>query len=336
MEVSVEDEIRQVEMRRPHVVILGAGASRAAFPNGERNGRQLPLMADFTQIVPVGDVFKRIGIDPADQDFESLYSQLTNDPNHDTVREELESIVYSYFDSLALPDFPTLYDHILLSLRDKDVIATFNWDPFLIQAARRNPPLRGRQPRLLFLHGNVLAGFCERDNVHGVRRTRCSRCQRPFSPSRLLYPVAEKDYDTDPMIADAWRALRQALKGAFMVTVFGYSAPTSDASAVQLLQAAWGSWRERQLEQFEIIDIRQEDKLRESWSSFIHTHHYEVHSDPYDSWILNHPRRTGEAYLNQYLQAYFIVNHRVPRDVSFAELWAWFQPLFEAEEQVSR
>jgi len=27
-------------MGRPHVVLLGAGASRAAFPRGERNGKR--------------------------------------------------------------------------------------------------------------------------------------------------------------------------------------------------------------------------------------------------------------------------------------------------------
>ena len=39
MEVSVQQEIEQIEMERPHVVILGAGASYAAFPNGDKHGR---------------------------------------------------------------------------------------------------------------------------------------------------------------------------------------------------------------------------------------------------------------------------------------------------------
>lgn len=33
---TVEDEIRDVSCNRPHLVILGAGASRAAFPDGTR------------------------------------------------------------------------------------------------------------------------------------------------------------------------------------------------------------------------------------------------------------------------------------------------------------
>ena len=33
----------------PHVVILGAGASRASFPDGDKNGIELPLMCDLAQ-----------------------------------------------------------------------------------------------------------------------------------------------------------------------------------------------------------------------------------------------------------------------------------------------
>ena len=43
----------------PHVVILGAGASVAAFPKGERNGKQLPLMNDLTRIVGLEPLLKR-------------------------------------------------------------------------------------------------------------------------------------------------------------------------------------------------------------------------------------------------------------------------------------
>lgn len=33
---TIKDEIDDVEMERPHVVILGAGASVAALPNGDK------------------------------------------------------------------------------------------------------------------------------------------------------------------------------------------------------------------------------------------------------------------------------------------------------------
>ena len=44
---TVEDEQNNVFVERPHLVVLGAGASRAAFPDGDKNGKRLPLMADF-------------------------------------------------------------------------------------------------------------------------------------------------------------------------------------------------------------------------------------------------------------------------------------------------
>jgi hypothetical protein len=45
MEVSAEQEIKQVAVGKPHVLILGAGASYAAFPNG---GEHYPF------VTPVG------------------------------------------------------------------------------------------------------------------------------------------------------------------------------------------------------------------------------------------------------------------------------------------
>ena len=62
MEVSVEQEIQQIQMRNPHVVILGAGASYAAFPNGDRNGKKLPLMNNFVETLGIEKLIERSGI----------------------------------------------------------------------------------------------------------------------------------------------------------------------------------------------------------------------------------------------------------------------------------
>ncbi|MHB8918903.1 MAG: hypothetical protein ACYC4H_12830, partial [Desulfocucumaceae bacterium] len=186
----------------------------------------------------------------------------------------------------------------------------------------RNHIPRGRLPRILFLHGNVLAGYCASDSVHGVKGTQCPRCGQLFQPSRLLYPITQKDYHADPMIADAWTYLDWALKGAFMLTVFGYSAPSSDESAIDLMSGAWGGW-----------DIREEDELVDSWNAFIHTHHYNVHNSFSDSWIAKHPRRSGEAYWNQHLAAKFIDDNPIPNIKSLTSLWEWFEPLLSVEEK---
>ena len=118
-----------------------------------------------------------------------------------------------------------------------------------------------------------------------------------------------------------------------MITIFGYGAPQSDVSAIDLMKSAWGEVSQREMEQTEIIDIRSEDDLCSTWEPFIHTHHYETHSSFYDSWIANHPRRTGEAYINQYWNAQFIDNNPIPKEFAFPELWAWFDRLKQVEEQ---
>jgi len=329
--VTKEQEIQKVFMGRRHVVLLGAGASRAAFPEGDRHGRRLPLMKDFADIVPVREIIEEAGGDTK-LDFETTYSQIAADPGKKSYRARLEDVICEYFEFLRLPDSPTLYDHLVLSLRDKDIIATFNWDPFLLQAVNRSGLRPDQVPRLVFLHGNVAAGFCVRDSNLGVLGAACSDCGNLFEPMPLLYPIQQKDYERDPMIANCWERMERALQQAFMFTVFGYSAPDSDRSAVSLLKKAWGHWRDRQLEQVEIIDISPREELVERWDPFIHTHHYLVADNFYDSWIARHPRRSGEAYWDQNLEAKFIEDNPAPRGCGLTELLEWYRPLLEAED----
>jgi hypothetical protein len=129
-EVSKEQEIAQIEMRKPHVVIIGAGASLASFPDGDKNRRQLPLMNNFVEVLGLSEFIKINGINYKGGNFEELYDYLYKEDNYNSIRKQLEEIIYKYFSSLEISDEPTLYDHLLLSLRSKDVIATFNWDPF--------------------------------------------------------------------------------------------------------------------------------------------------------------------------------------------------------------
>lgn len=321
-------------MGKPHVVILGAGTSLAACPNGDATGKRLPLMMNFVEVLGLSDLLKKGGVDYEGRNFEDIYDHLHRNDSYVEIRESLERTVYDYFAGLSLPDKPTIYDHLILSLRAKDRIATFNWDPFLVQAFRRNAArFKKRLPRLLFLHGNVSIGYCENDRVMGFNGNNCSRCENKLHPSRLLYPITEKNYHLDEFISTQWDELQGALKIAFMITTFGYSAPKSDVSAVKLLKEAWGDVYGRNMEQTEIIDIREEANLRATWKPFIHTHHYEIHDDFYDSWIGNHPRRSGEAYWNQYWEAKFIDNNPVPKNAGFEELWDWFNSLIEAEEK---
>lgn len=330
LEVTVEEEIGQLNMERPHVVILGAGASRAAVPNGDKHGRHAPLMADLVDVVGLTDVLNELGIEYEGRNFEDIFSEL-HPITQAAERAALEAAVFAYFDRLELPDEPTIYDHLVLSLRKKDLIATFNWDPFLLQAYSRNGGSRAPLPRLAFLHGNVRAGYCAADRTMGRRTDNCSKCGEPRSPAPLLYPIKQKDYAADEFIANEWTLLKTNLQLAFWVTIFGYSAPRTDQEALGMMQTAWGGGEARPMEQIEIISIDDPDKLLGDWEPFIHSHHYDVVSDFYRSWIANHPRRTGEAYRNQYEDAKFISDNSIPRGVSFSELREWMGPLARRE-----
>jgi hypothetical protein len=228
-----------------------------------------------------------------------------------------------------------LYDLLQLCLREKDAIFTFNWDPFLIQSRSRLAMQQtGELPKVFFLHGNVKIGFCRADENSGLLGRDCSYCHQPFEASDLLFPVEVKNYQDGGLIEREWKALNHYLAHCFMFTIFGYSAPETDVEAVELLRRAWGEVDDRSLEQTEIIDRPgcDEEELRRKWSPFIHTHHYDVFDSIYDSWLANHPRRTGEAYIAQYLDAQFVDNHPVPKaGGSLVEMVRWFDRLVEVE-----
>ena len=58
----------------PHVVVVGAGGSRAACANGDKNGRRLPVMADLSDIVGLGPLLENAGFAAETAlNFEALY-----------------------------------------------------------------------------------------------------------------------------------------------------------------------------------------------------------------------------------------------------------------------
>lgn len=153
--------------RSPHVVILGAGASRAAFPNGDVNGKRLPVMADLINLLGLGPSIDAAGF-PKNSDFESIYDELATSGRDQSLQVEIESRVRTYFEAIEIPESPTYYDYLVLSLRENDCIATFNWDPLLALAYVRNRHV-AKLPRPLFLHGNVQIGICPSDRTKGFR-----------------------------------------------------------------------------------------------------------------------------------------------------------------------
>lgn len=85
-----------------------------------------------------------------------------------------------------LPDEPTIYDFLVMSLTSKDLIATFNWDLFLVQALGRAQRYTKNIPQVAFLHGNVAVGYCSDDNIIGNVGNIC-RCGKELKPMKLLF-----------------------------------------------------------------------------------------------------------------------------------------------------
>lgn len=121
----------------PHIVLLGAGASRATCPEGDTNGKILPLMNDLIDTLNLSEMIKRENISLEGIGFEEIYDSLILNGRLELAKT-IERKIHNYFSEIRLPDKPTIYDYLILSLRKKDLIATFNWDPLLLQAYRRN------------------------------------------------------------------------------------------------------------------------------------------------------------------------------------------------------
>lgn len=335
-----EEGIEQVFGGGGHVVILGAGASIAStFRNAELNGKRLPSMDNFIELVGLSDLIAQVPENLRNNNFEKLYGNLHRENPQSEIILEIEQRIQQYFGDMRLPDVPTIYDYLVLSLRNRDLIATFNWDPFLYQAWVRNKEFTDNLPYLSFLHGNVAIGYSAEDKRAGPVGYQMRKDGGIFEPTKLLYPVEQKNYTDDEFINTEWERVKSWMakeSGTVRATIFGYGAPVSDVEAVSLLNGAWGTPDDRAMEQFEVIDITPEDVLRERWNGFIHTHHYDVTNNYFGSSLANNPRRTSESYFSHYQpmspKEAFRSNNPVPQDIkTLEELWEWHRPIIDAE-----
>ena len=286
-------------MRR-HTVILGAGATIAAIPNGDKNGNKSSVMNGLIEKLHLEDILDGIELKTKSDNLEDIYSELHSRPECQEVTIALEKRLYNYFASLELPSEPTVYDYLILSLNEEDAIATFNWDPLLLQAYVRCHSITEKLPHIFCLHGNVAMGYCLAHKEFGMTNAECPVCGELLPPTKLLYPVKDKNYSDDEYIRSCWEALQQCIEESYTITIFGYSAPSSDAEAVKLLKKAWGKLEERQLEEVSVIDIIDEESIREKWKDFIYSHHYRYSKSFFDSYLGMFPRRSCEMIFATY------------------------------------
>jgi hypothetical protein len=329
--ISVSEQITQPLMNGViHLVLLGAGSSVAAMPNGDRNGLRLPVMDNLANVTGVSHLLQEFGIAFKNKSFESVYSDLYSNEKYLELLERLNWGIHKYFSSLILPNEPTIYDYLVLSLRKKDFIGTFNWDPFLIQACLRN--FRTADiPFIAFLHGNVAIGQCDSDRIKLPYPGVCNKCGQALKPTKLLFPIKDKNYADEAFIDGEWSGLKEAVKNAFIFTIFGYGAPETDVNAVELMKNVWGLNKWKEYAEFEIIDIKSDEELEQRWNPFFVRSHYRIYRNFFDSFLAQFPRRSCEAVWNHFMMLKIPEKNYPPRDVSLEELQNWYQELINAE-----
>ncbi|MFR9547199.1 MAG: hypothetical protein SNJ29_16735 [Rikenellaceae bacterium] len=326
-------------LKRPHLVILGAGASCATIIKGDKNGNKLSVMNNFIEELGMTDIFANINLKTRSSNLEDIYSELYERDDCDEIREELECRIKDYFGKLELPDEPTIYDYILLSLRNKDTVVSFNWDNLLIQAYHRVSKITNDLPSLAFLHGNISMGYCKNDNGFGYIHNKCKNCGDSYYPSQILFPVKKKDYNSDEHLKLQWNGVLDEIKEAAIITIFGYSAPSSDVEAIQLMLKAFDRFGDkgRIYDTIEIIDkpgISQE-LLYTRWENFITptNDHVEILDSFFDSYMARFPRRSIEGYVKSKFEGCFIDNASNPyqENMNFEELKSLVKPLIDNE-----
>lgn len=328
--LSRENLIDSPDCTRPHVVILGAGASKAAFEDGDANGRLVPLMNELPEVL--GETWRSL-VEEANLTmvgFEAQFTQLRESSKQHARLDEVEGILLDYFSSLTLPQHPTIYDYLVLGLRQKDVIATFNWDPFLLLAHMRNRKFVSL-PDIRFLHGNVQYASCTEHDILGQHGDHCPNCKKALVKGSIMFPHKDKDYAKYGFIARDWTMLTKGLESAFHLTIFGYSGPETDYKAKALLLDGWKQEPPRRFSHVEIVDIDNVDILRQNWQEFITFHHDMVIKSFWESTIAKWPRRTIEYKTRASLYGLPSEEIGPKKTNSLRELQDWHAEIAKAE-----
>ena len=292
-------------------------------------------MCNLITELKLDSLLEKHGVSKEQNNFEKFYSSICE--TKPKLASEIEVKIYSYFSSLKIPDELTLYDYLILFLREKDCIASFNWDPILNQALKRNLLFLynyGLQPpNIIYLHGNTAIGHCPNKCTMGHIENRCSKCNTKYVKSQLLYPVSKKNYSINSFVENQWKRVINKLKRAYLLTVFGYSAPSSDQEAMKLFKEGWGDWQKRQFEEIEFINTDNQDIYIESWKDFIHTYHYQYKSDFFDSILAKYPRRSCECLFKQLMECRFLQKNMIPKSKA---IYDFLNPLMCKEADMTR
>ncbi|MDD4514831.1 hypothetical protein [Massilibacteroides sp.] len=318
---------------RSHLVFLGAGATMAAILNGDKNGNKCSVMNNFLEELNLLPLIDNCNIKTTSQNLEDIYSELYERKEYVKVRKTLEKNIFDYFSKLRLPDKATIYDYLILCLTKKDLIATFNWDPLLIEAYNRVIDLgfpEKKLPRLAFLHGNVSAGICPACKNYGHIESHCKKCGLDYVNTKLLFPIKKKNYSSDEFIYKQWQLVKKYIDYAGIITFFGYSAPESDIDAMDLIRSIYNKENNgHRLDRIEIIDIADQNKLWKKWGNFYHidASFLKITDSFWKSYITKFPRATVKRYVESEIESpQFIGPSIIPMERTLTELKTLFDP----------
>ena len=102
------DEIVEIENTRPHVVILGAGATMATIPNGDKNGRPCSVMHGFMQNIGLESILQKVNLKTQSENIEDIYTELYERGEEcKEIRLQLEDAIFSYSVSYTHLTLPT-------------------------------------------------------------------------------------------------------------------------------------------------------------------------------------------------------------------------------------
>ena len=330
---------------RPHLVIVGAGATVDAIPTGDKNGKLSSVMNGFLGKLGFSDILQNAGITFNSDNLEDIYSFISEKEEYQSVKIRLEEAISDYFSSFVIPDEITKYDLLTLSLTKKDCIASFNWDGLLIDAYLRMMRITKDLPEIILLHGNVKVGYCESCNHFGHIKCHCPDCHKEFLPTNLLFPTNHKNYNDDPFIKSQWTIFEDFLSRAAIVTIYGYSAPKTDAEAISKLQTAFNKIStNRFLDEIQIIEKPGFDRstISNAWvelSSHVHDHLTIVDSI-FDTYLSEFPRRSVEGYVKRNIEGWWgdsSVSFTKDRGTNYTidELSALVNPIFGIDPYTS-
>ena len=271
------------------------------MPCNDKNGKEVPLLKDIHKVLGLTDVLKHNGYTDLDN-FESIYSQICIREDQKDFKKEIEDKVFDYFSNLEIPDEINLYDYVLLSLTSKDVIISFNWDPFLLQAYIRNREV-GNLPQLLFPHGNTAVGLCYNCLTKGFIKEYCFKCGNGFKKMPLLFPVKKKNYYDGSIIENEWHEAKTALSNACGLTIFGYGVPETDSEALRLIKTSFEESQIKEIAPLTIINLESEKQNQiEKWSSIISMRVFQYCEHFSESILWKWPRVSLETLFDAILQ----------------------------------